>query len=90
MDFFTRNRNNPIARAELYQLSYIPPFQAEWQAASTKKNILFLFFGLCFSAQRKGKSSVRDKRLGEAGYFGKRVVRYGPHFFVLDPFRLCE
>ena len=25
----TRNRNDPIARAELYQLSYIPPSQVE-------------------------------------------------------------
>ena len=32
----TRNRNDPIARAELYQLSYIPPSQVESMHAGVK------------------------------------------------------
>ena len=46
MDFFTRNRNNPIARAELYQRSYIPPFQAEWQAEQMPRRIKTSFFSI--------------------------------------------
>ncbi|KAJ7941050.1 Malic enzyme [Quillaja saponaria] len=39
----TRNRNDPIARAELYQLSYIPPSQVEaCMKESDASSILFL------------------------------------------------
>lgn len=37
----TRNRNDPIARAELYQLSYIPPSGA-CMKESNASSILFL------------------------------------------------
>lgn len=39
----TRNRNDPIARAELYQLSYIPPSQVEQKESDAS---LLLFFSL--------------------------------------------
>jgi len=39
----TRNRNDPIARAELYQLSYIPPSQVEH---AWRSQMLLLFFSL--------------------------------------------
>ncbi|KAL5057247.1 hypothetical protein RYX36_028851 [Vicia faba] len=39
----TRNRNDPIARAELYQLSYIPPSQVgACIKESSQSSILFL------------------------------------------------
>ncbi|RYR67196.1 hypothetical protein Ahy_A03g013504 [Arachis hypogaea] len=38
----TRNRNDPIARVELYQLSYIPP-RAKW---SMHEGVSLLFFSL--------------------------------------------
>lgn len=39
----TRNRNDPIARAELYQLSYIPPSQVEH---ARRSQMLLIFFSL--------------------------------------------
>ena len=39
----TRNRNDPIARAELYQLSYIPPSRVEH---AWRSQVSFLFFSL--------------------------------------------
>jgi len=41
----TRNRNDPIARAALYQLSYIPPSQVE-HAWRSQTLLRFLFFSL--------------------------------------------
>jgi len=38
----TRNRNDPIARAELYQLSYIPPSQVG--ASMKESNQSFILF----------------------------------------------
>ncbi|KAK7376246.1 hypothetical protein VNO78_34832 [Psophocarpus tetragonolobus] len=37
----TRNRNDPIARAELYQLSYIP--RAEWSMHEGVKSVFYSF-----------------------------------------------
>lgn len=71
MDFLTRNRNNPIARAELYQLSYIPPDASKVsgrrdQAEQMPRRIKTSFSSSSSVSPRKGESSVRDKRLGEA------------------------
>lgn len=41
----TRNRNDPIARAELYQLSYIPPSQVVACMKGSYQSFL-LFFSL--------------------------------------------
>lgn len=41
----TRNRNDPIARAELYQLSYIPPSQVGACMKESNQSF-FLFFSL--------------------------------------------
>jgi len=38
----THNRNDPIVKAELYQLSYIP--RAEWSMHEEVKSVFFLFF----------------------------------------------
>ncbi|GLU24540.1 hypothetical protein SLE2022_404660 [Rubroshorea leprosula] len=40
----TRNRNDPIARAELYQLSYIP--RAKWSMHERVRCFFLLFFSL--------------------------------------------
>lgn len=69
--FLTRNRNNPIARAELYQLSYIPPDASKVsgrrdQAEQMPRRRKTSFSSSASLSPRKGESSVRDKRLGEA------------------------
>ncbi|AES69826.2 hypothetical protein MTR_3g035630 [Medicago truncatula] len=38
----TRNRNDPIARAELYQLSYIPP-EPSWSMHEGVKSVFYSF-----------------------------------------------
>jgi len=58
----TRNRNDPIARAELYQLGYIPPSQVE--ACMKESNQSFLFFSLA--------------QLGHPGLESLHLATYGP------------
>jgi hypothetical protein len=42
----TRNRNDPIARAELYQLSYIPPPEPSGACMKESDAFSILFFSL--------------------------------------------
>lgn len=55
----TRNRNDPIARAELYQLSYIPPSQVG--ACMKESNQSFLLYLLFFSLAQLGHPGLEPE-----------------------------